>query len=405
MFHLFLNDLKILKKNWMTLLMLFIVSMTIGLILIKAMSPIFEKNIFLKNFSIGVVDYDKSMVSKMAISNLESEGYISRVAKIAVIDEKQAINKLKAGTFVCVVIIPQGFAQSLYLGENKPVKVYVNGNGTTTKLAESFFSNAADLVTASQSGIYTVYHMMLKSEVGREDAYRIAEKTIPDFILLGMGRQDVFETITVSNLPEIGVVRYYIVCVSVMLLIFTGIFGLRLINQDLESNVIIRILISPEGIFRYIIEKTIVMVMIGFVEFIAVMIPFSVYFKASFPILNMKVIITVIAIILSSTSLCILISVLSKSSATAVTSSIIILFILCMVGGCIYPSAIMSDWMKTVSDYVLSSWALEGMFWSLADAPITRLAEIWRNLFAFTAVMILFSTIAFGRGRFKLLYD
>ncbi|MGE5329145.1 MAG: ABC transporter permease [Deltaproteobacteria bacterium] len=405
MLHLFLNDLKILKRSWITLLLFLMFSMITSLIIIKAMSPIFEKNIFIKPFSINVVDYDNSIGSRMAISSLNSEGYISRAAEVTVLDEKQAMKQLNEGKSACVVIIPQGFSQSLYLGNNKPVKVYINDNGITTRLAEGYFNNVADLVTAAQSGIYTVYHMMQRSEKGSNEAFNTAEKAIPNFILTAMGRKDVFETLTISNLPQTKPTEYYIVCAAVMFLIFTGILGLRMINQDLESNIIKRIIISPEGILKYIVEKILIMTLVGFAEFIAIMIPFTVYFKSSFSILNIKVILTVLAIILSSTSLCILISVLSKSSETAVTASIITLFIICIAGGCIYPSAIMSDFLKAISDYVFSSWALEGMFWALTDAPLMRIAHLWGNLFAFAAIMTIFSAILIGRGDSKFLHD
>ena len=404
--HLLLNDFKILMKNWASILILMLIPLVVVFILVKAMTPVFEKNIFIRPFSVGVVDYDKSVGSKIAISGLQSEGYISKAADIKVIDEKEAMKRLNQGNLLCVVIIPVGFSQSLYLGENKPIKVYINKNdGTSAKLFEFFFNNSAELVTAAQSGIYTVYHMMLKSNAGSEEAYRIANKAIPDFMLNAMGRKDVFETVTVSNMPETDAVHYYTVCVSVMFLMFAGILGLRLINQDIESNVIKRFLISPEGIFKYIIEKITVMIIIGLAEFVAVMMPVSLYFKVSFAIFNFKLILTVIAIILVSTSFCILISALSKSSAAASAWSIIALFIVCMASGCLYPSVIMSDGMKTVSGYIFSSWALEGTFRSLADEPLTNIVGIWGALIALSAGMIALSTIVIGRRGFKFLQD
>jgi len=404
MHHLFLNDFKILMRNWISILFLILIPMIVVFILIKTMEPIFEKNIFIKPFSVGVVDYDKSVGSRMAISSLKSEGYISKIADINVIDEKEAMKQLEQEKMLCVVIIPVDFSQSLYLGDNKSIKIFINKNdGVSTKLVEYFFNNSAELVTAAQSGIYTVYHMMLKSKAEGHEAYRIANKAIPDFMLNAMGRKDIFETRVISTLPEIGAVRYYSVCVSVMFLMFTGILGIRLINQDLESNVIKRILISPEGIFKYIIEKIAIMVLIGLVEFAAVMISISLYYKSPVSTFNFKVILTVITIILVSTSFCLLISILLKSSAAAATWSITALFIICMAGGCIYPTAIMSEGMKTVSGYLFSNWALQGMFWSLADEPLIKIAGIWGALIALTAVMIVFSTIAVMRRGFEFL--
>lgn len=406
MHHLFLNDIKILMRSWVSFLLLLIIPMAAGFILIKAMEPSFERNIFLKQFTIGVADYDKSIGSKMAISSIESEGYVSKAVQIKVLDEKEAMSRLNEGNLVCVVVIPEGFSQSLYMGNNKPIKVYVNRNDTTSsKLMEYFLGNAADLVIAAQSGIYTVYHMMLKSSVGNQEAFKIAEKAIPDLVLNAMGRKEIFRTVTISNIPETGAVQYYIVCVSVMFIMFSGILGLRLINQDLESGVIKRILISTGGIFKYIIEKILMVALLGLAEFIAVIVPLSLYYKSFFNILNIKVLLTAVMIILASASFCILVSLFSKSSAASVTWSITGIFIVCMMGGCIYPSAVMSEWLRTLSGLTFSSWALEGMLWAVADAPVSQMADSWGLLLIFSIIIVFISIIVVERGGYKFLQE
>lgn len=404
--NLILNDIKILMRNWVSLLLLFIIPVFVSIILIKVVGPVFEKNSFIKPFAIGVVDYDQSIGSKMAISSLKSEGYISKAVQVKVLDYKEAVNQLNKGSLVCLVEIPEAFSQSLYLGDNKPIKVYINQNEiTNSKLMEYFLGNSADLVIAAQSGIYTVYHMMLESSIGSEKAYRIAEGSIPDFVLSAMGRKEVFNTVTVSDIPQVGAEQYYIVCISVMFIMFSGIFGLSLISRDFETDVIKRILISPQGISKYIVEKIFVIALLGFAEFSAVMIPFAVYYKSFVNFINFKVLISVITIILASTSFCILISIFSKSSAAAVTGSILGIFIVCMAGGCIYPAAAMSEWLRTLSDFLFSSWALKAMLLSVTNAPIPETLNTWGALLAFAAVTILISTLIIERSGVKFLQE
>ncbi|MGE5474562.1 MAG: ABC transporter permease [Ignavibacteriales bacterium] len=406
MHHLLLNDIKILMRSWISLLLLFLIPIFVSLILIEIMEPIFDKNSFIKPFAIGVVDFDQSIGSKMAISSLESEGYISKTVQVKILDYKEAISQLNNGSLVSVIIIPEGFSQSLYLGDNKPIKVYVNQSEiTNSKLMENFLGNAADLVIAAQSGIYTVYHMMLKSNAGSEQAYQAANKSIPDFMLNAMGRKEVFNTVTLSNIPQTGAKEYYIICMSVMFIMFSGILGLRLISRDFESDVIKRILISPGGILKYIIEKIIIMAIISFTEYIAVIIPLTMHYNSFLNFINIKVLISVITIVLASTSFCILISIFSKSSSAAVTWSIMSIFIICMAGGCIYPAAVMSEWLRTLSNYVFSSWALDGMLLSVTNAPISETINIWGALLAFAAITVFISTLIVERGGYRFLQD
>ena len=400
-FPIVLNDFRILWKSKVTLICFILIPPIFILIFAKIMTPVFGINSFIKPFSIAVVDYDKSLGSRMATTSLESEGYISKLVAVEYIEESLALERLKHGQLAGVVIIPKGFTNSLYLGSNKPVKVYISTQqGISGQIVKSFFSSAGDMVIAGQSGIYTIYHFLVRADIGNEEAYKRTQNAMSKLILTAMGRNEIFEKEVVSDVPTVNPLQYYIIGVSVMFMMYLGIIGVRLITQDYETGILTRIYVSPVTKFSYISAKLVTIISLGILEFISIVLPLVCIFKINFSI-NFALMITVIAIIFSSTALCVLITLWSKTSANATVACVISIFVISLVGGCIYPVASMADFLKYISKFVLSSWAIEGISLAVMGGVFAKVMNINLIIFVFGLVFIAISLITVQRRELK----
>lgn len=405
-FSIILNDLKIFWKEKIIIICFLVVPPLLIFVFSSIMIPVFSHNSFIKPFSIAVVDYDKSVGSRMAISSLESEGYISKLVTVKMMEENEGIERLKKGEVAGVVVIPEGFAESLYLGKNKPFKVYTNSRqGTSSELIKSFFKNAADLVIAGQSGIYTVYGSLKKiqNEVGitHEEVYKRTENAMGKLMLMAMGRNEVFETEIISHIPQINPLQYYIIGVSILFIMLTGVIGIRLVTMDFETGIIYRIFAAPINKLEYFLAKLITVMFIGFLQFVVIFLPASIFLNSGFEFLNLSAFIVIISVIFASSGFCILISTWVKNSAGAVTGSIIGIFILGLLGGCIYPVASMADWLKTFSEFTISRWGIEGLSWAVVGNNFGKVLNTVGIINLFGLIFISLSLIFVQRGRFK----
>lgn len=398
------NDLKMLWGNKAALACLLFVPPILILVFSKIMVPVFGINTFIKPFSIAIVDYDNSMGSRMAISSLETKGYISDLVSTIQIEESEARKQLKDGYISAVVIIPQGFATSLYEGSNRSLSVYVNSRqGTNSELAKSFFMSAGDMVTAGQSGIYTIYHMLVKTGIGHEESYKKTQDAMNKLVLMSMGRNEVFEKSVVTDMPQISPTQYYIVGISVMFMMLSGVAGVRLMTHDYEAGTMARILISPLSILKYILAKLTTIVAIGLLEFISILLPFTIIFETGFSIANLPVLLIVLAVILSSSAFCILVTAWVKNSSYATIACVICIFIICLVGGCIFPVASMSEMLKLTSNLMLSKWAVQGVAMALTGGELINILSICGITLIFGLVFIVAAVLAFARREWRFI--
>lgn len=402
MLSIILNDFRILLKNKIALTCLILIPPALIAILSAVMAPIFGTNSFVKTFTIAIVNYDDSIGTNMAIQSLDTKDYISNIAKIKYLKEDEALEQLKNAELAGAVIIPDGFATSLYEGTNKPLKVYTNGKqGINSEMVKSFFKSAGDLVIAGQSSIYTVYDLLVEANLGRDEAYSRTMRWMSKLVLLSMGRNGIFEKEVVSDMPQINPVQYYAVGVSVMFIMFAGILGVRLITQDYESGIMNRILISPIRRLSYMAAKLATIMILGIIQFIMIVVPASFFFSTSLSIFNIPLLLTVVSVVFTSASLYILISTLARNTANATTACIISTFIIGLVGGCIYPVASMADSLKIASEYVFSSWAIRAISLAVTGGDLNRILNICAVVLSFGIAFVVISMVVVKRRELK----
>ena len=366
------------------------------------LAPVFQSNSFIDPFSIAIVDYDNSIGSRIASESLKQEGYISKLVEIKLVEEQKGLELIKQGKIAGMLVIPDGFSGSLQNGTNKPIRVYTNSKlGINSEMVKSFFKGAGNLVIAGQSGIYTIYHYFTKIGISNNEAIEKAKGHWLDFILLAIGRNEIFEKEVISDIPQIDPIHYYIVGISVMFIMFTGVVGIRLITQDYETGILARILISPMNRFNYIFGKLITIAFLGILEFISIIITISTIVKTDFLFMNLSLLLIVLSVILASSALCILISIWTRTSAKATISSIITIFILSLAGGCIYPVASMTDSLKIISNFTISKWAIKGIALAMTGGDIKIILNICGIMMLFALTFLLVSVITIKRRELR----
>lgn len=167
------------------------------------------------------------------IQNLDSSKFAISFVDMT---EEEAKEQLMQGKISAYVIVPDGFVESVTVGENLPI-TYVTSTGATgvgSMVMNELVDTISKLVVESQNAIYGAQSFML--EKGMRDIYWDATDElylrIVNFIL---GRTQVYELETLGVANNLSLIGYYICSILVLFLLLWGIVSSPLFVKRSEA--------------------------------------------------------------------------------------------------------------------------------------------------------------------------
>ncbi|GAA0601137.1 hypothetical protein GCM10009001_17160 [Virgibacillus siamensis] len=229
--HIFLflqNDLKKLKRKWISLplLLLFpIIFVSLcAVIAISIFSPD-EKN----PVQVGLVDLDQSKETKMVMNLIEESSQLGNYIKIEGLTKQQAKQKIK-NEWSAYITFPEDFTEDLYNGT--PVTVHVTGNPNkraNSYMVKELLDSIARHIRTSQANILTINYYAEQlpiSESVRED---MLFQQFTNFLLYTMGKDKIIDKEHLVNHATSSPVHYYLlsgwfIIITIWLLSFYSFF-------------------------------------------------------------------------------------------------------------------------------------------------------------------------------------
>lgn len=118
---------------------------------------------------------------------------VSRYCAVRAMDREEALAALASGEATAVLELPEGFVRKVQWGENPPVRIIVDGSRPLESLLTLWVGqSAADLLAASQAGIYAVLERYGQSPppgLGRDQA--VMEVNLK-YVQWTLNRQELF---------------------------------------------------------------------------------------------------------------------------------------------------------------------------------------------------------------------
>ncbi|WP_066152093.1 ABC transporter permease [Halalkalibacter krulwichiae] len=325
-------------------------------------SPFFSEEDSMEKINIALVNLDDARETRIMLQQFIQNPDIQEVVTLRQVNEVMANQWLASNQVAAVITIPEGFGRDLARGINTPIVVTGNEQRPQqSALVRQLMQSGANMVTASQSGINTIYLYMEEAKVAPEELNQIFHESILSFTLLALNRQEIWKKERISAFGDLSMGQYYLVNAGILFVFFIGLFGLKVGTN--ESRLLERRLRSL-GINHW----QIVMVRVGSLA-LFIVVPYVLFFgpsiwimKESFQGSIWEVIIISALVIITISSFFIFFSLLFDNIAAINLASLILLIAMSLSGGTIIPLAYLPTWLEYIQPFSMMHWLSQGWF-------------------------------------------
>ncbi|MFP3885769.1 ABC transporter permease [Priestia filamentosa] len=222
---------KILLKNWRMTILLLLIPLALVATLGVTFSALFHKGEQVKSFSVSIVDEDNTFETQFILQQFTENEELHKLITPIETDINEANRLLKRNTIAAIIIVPEGFSEGLKNGENIPVEVIGNSRRPLqSELVAYLMKSAADFVSASQSGINTVYKFSEDAGFSESELEKEFRSSLLSFSFHVLERNEAFSHDVVKGLFSQNVIQYYAVSFYVLLIMFWSYGGLFLLR-------------------------------------------------------------------------------------------------------------------------------------------------------------------------------
>ncbi|WLD93041.1 ABC transporter permease [Alkalihalobacillus sp. AL-G] len=200
---------------------LFLLPLGLVAFLVYGLENLIKSETLLPPFDVAIVDEDNTIETKLLIQQFQEDEELEELITFRHVTSDEAEGLLANNEIASILKIPNGFTDGIRYGENKPVVVIGNEQRPIqSALFHEMMKSAADLVSAAQSGVNTIYEFL-----NRYDSAGSGEITasIEEFTLFAFGREKMFEKEEVESFSGVTPLNYYSTSGFILLLCLTGL--------------------------------------------------------------------------------------------------------------------------------------------------------------------------------------
>ncbi|WP_082233084.1 ABC transporter permease [Halobacillus massiliensis] len=187
-----------------------------------------------------VIDKDQTFQTEALIHQISEEKRMEQAMKLEPLNEEEAFKAFENGEAAGIMIIPEGFTESLMNGENDPIKVITSKDQPLHgSLLNILLSSGAQYISASQSAVNTVYDLHIRNLPADERSIRLQE-AIVTYTLFALDRNDAFVEELVISGASIGWENHAVIAVTHVLAILFMAFYQVLDGKTMTSSIQMR---------------------------------------------------------------------------------------------------------------------------------------------------------------------
>lgn len=393
------NDIRLFLRDWKACVLLLAAPLLFISLFTFALSSYLNKSSFIEPFPVALVDMEDTTQTRMLAKQLEEISIFSEVQRI---DEDEAIQKLSEKSVGGIVILPPDFTASVAAGENEPVTVIgSSAMPLEAYIVKNVIQSAANLVSAAQSAIITIYHYdKLAGLSGKELDIRY-NNAISEYLMGALARNNVFSYN--DSVPQYSVtpVEYFTAALIVIFMMFTGMPGMKMLVTEKSMGVARRLSATAVAVWKVILSKLIISALLLILQFGVIIAFTSILFHNYWgaPVKNILLLFGGLIFAVSAWSVFVA-SVSSTPAAADMIGSLGIL-LTAVAGGNIYPLTSMPEWIRSLSKLTMSRWAMDGfiVLFSGNDAASTGIYALMLTVIGFVLFCISIGMMKIARGR------
>jgi len=390
------NDIRLILRDWKACVLLLAAPLIFISFFTYALSQYLEKSSFIEPFPIALVDKENTTQTRMLIHQIEDIGIFSHVI---VMDEEDALRYLADKEVGGVIIIPEDFTNSVAIGENRPVTVVGNGAmPLQAYIVKNTAQSAANLVTAAQGAINTIWHYDNKAGLSDSELDARFNEAVMDYMLTALARTAVFESVEAENGSSVTPAEYFTAALIVVFMMFAGMPGMKMLVSERAGGITARLAATPVRMWKVVLSKLLVSIMLLVIQFGIIILMTSRLFNNYWGAPVRDVLILFGAIILAVSAWSVFTASISPTPASADIIGNLGILLMAVLGGSIYPLTSMPESIRRISVLTINRWAMEGFMVLFSGSSVTDtgthamvLALMALILFAVSAFMIRFA--------------
>ena len=352
------NDIKLFFKDWKAVVLLLATPFLFISFFAYALSPYLNKSSFIEPFTIALVDNENSTQTRIVSKQLEQLSIFKEILKVS---ESRAKELITENRMASAVIIPKGFSDSIVVGENKPVTVIGNkAMPLQSYVVKNIIQSAANLVSASQSAINTIYYYNEKAGLGGKQLEDQFNESTMKIFLEALSRNEIFSQVDSSPVYNLTPMEYFTAALIVVFLMFAGMPGMKMLVSERTYGLTRRLAASPARMSQVILSKFIVSVMLSIIQFSIIVALTALVFENYWGAPIKNIILLFGGIIFAVSSWSIFVSAISKTPASADIIGNLSILLMAVIGGSIYPLSSMPGFVRQLSRLTINKWAMDG---------------------------------------------
>jgi ABC-2 type transport system permease protein len=289
-----------------------------------------------KNIKFGVLDQDKSSISRQIVSKIEKSGFFINQGLFR--DYPQLERAIDSGKVRIGLVIPAGFNQKLLSRKQPALQVIIDGtDSNTASIAQNYF-----LTNINSLGEQIMKERLAKTGVSVQSLQPVALKY------------------RVYYNPEQRSVNYMVPAVTalVLLLITTMLTALSIVKEK-EAGTIEQIMVTPVKPWEFILGKLLPFPFIGLVDVFLVVAIGALWFAVPIKGSILLLMVCSALFLLTTLGMGLLISTVSSTQQQAMLSTIFFLIPNILLSGFIFPVSNMPKALQWITIIIPARYFIE----------------------------------------------
>jgi ABC-2 type transport system permease protein len=392
------NDIKLFLRDWKACVLLLAAPLLFIAFFTYALAPLLNKSSFIEPFAIALVDNENTTQTRMIENQLINVGIFSEIIRA---DEHTAMSMLSEKKVGGVIIIPDGFTNSISLLENKPVSV-VGSSAMPLQayVVKNVVESASNLVSAAQSAVITIYHYDKEAGITAGKLDERYNGVALKYILTALDRISLFSANDEGYRYGVSPAEYFTAALITVFMLFAGMPGMKMMVMERSSGIAKRLRSTPVKMGQIVLSKLIVSILLLILQSGTIIILTSAFFNNHWGAPAGKILVHFGSIILAVCLWSIFVATVSPSPASADIAGSLGILLMAVIGGSIYPLYSMPRLIRSISVLTVNRWAMDG-FLALfsgdyaAYAGIYSLVPVAMSCVLFTASVLV---LKYARG-------
>lgn len=333
---------------------------------------------FIEPMVLVMVDQEDSFYTNFFVEKILQTPSLQDNIEIIQTSEEEGTQLLKENKAAGMVIIPAEFTSKMQESIFLPIKVIGNYNKPleATMIKEGMQS-ATNLMSAAQSGVFTITHYSLEAGVGQEEFDRIFQQSALTLSSKALGRDQMFSETIKTPWFDMEANYFYFASLLVFFISLYGLQGIYLYINQRDHQLITRMKTMGISLWHIASGKYLSLTIFLFIQssIILYLCQALKFFRLKG---DMKLGLLVLLLICSCISaLTLLMAAFSKNHYIGSMLVFIVSLLGVFLGGGIIPYAYMPNSLASLGKFTFNHWSVQGLIYSL----FTNEADIaWQSL-------------------------